>query len=265
MKRKWRKEHEIGTRGSHGPGKHQKTGQLHSPRAVRQDLATGFWLLRLMGAVPSLHGWHVGKRRRKGQGLYADAQTPQAKLALLRQGLPSRYWKSIGVNNHVKLARKSAPRSANRLARAISNTSGKLVDAHHRGVDHLHRGIMCGGQCVHDACPDSCPPPTNEPIVAGRTRAIDVRKIAPRRTRPQYPEDAIENTPIIHTRHAARLVRQHHSNGAPFVVGKLISHDCGRSQLEARSISCIIHFVRLWGSNGHARTPLFLRLLTLAV
>jgi hypothetical protein len=45
-----------------------------------------------------------------------------------------------------------------------------LMDAHHRRVDHLHRGIMCGGQCAHDACPDPCPPPPNEPIVAGRTR-----------------------------------------------------------------------------------------------
>ena len=154
------------------------------------------------------------------------------------------HWQSIGVNNHVKLARQSAPRAANRLARAVSNASGMLVDAHHRGVDHLHRGIMCGCQRVHDACPDACPPPTNEPIVAGGTRAIDVWKIAPGRARSQYPEDAIENAPIIHTGHAARLVREHHSNGAPFVVGKLITHDC---RLRMRSRQHLMLRVPLFG------------------
>jgi hypothetical protein len=96
---------------------------------------------------------------------------------------------------------------------------------------------------AHDACPDPRSPPTKEPILAGSAGTIDVWKIAPRRTRPQYPEDAIENTPIIHAGNAARLVREHHSNGTPFAVGKLVSHDGRLFQLEARSISCIIHFV----------------------
>ena len=100
----------------------------------------------------------------------------------------------VGVNNNVK------------LHRGICNTSGMLVHAHHRSTDHLHRGIMCRSKCVHDTCPDPCPPSTDESIVAGCRGAIDVRKIAPRRTRPQYPKDTIENTPIIHACRAARLV-----------------------------------------------------------
>jgi hypothetical protein len=91
---------------------------------------------------------------------------------------------SIGINYDVKLGRKSTPRSPNRLARAISNTSGMLMDAHHRSIDHLHCGIMRSGKRVHDARPDSGSPPPNEAIVAGCARAIDVWKIAPRRARP---------------------------------------------------------------------------------
>ena len=92
---------------------------------------------------------------------------------------------------------------------------------------------MCGGKPAHDACPDPRSPPTNETIVAGCAGAIGVWKIAPRRTRSQYPEDAIENTPVIHAGNAARLIREHHSNGTPFAVGKLVSHDWGLFQLEA--------------------------------
>jgi hypothetical protein len=130
------------------------------------------------------------------------------------------HWQPIGVNDNVKLARKSTPRSANRLRGGISNASGMLVDTHHQRVDHLHRGVMCSGQRVHDACPDSGPLPTNETIVAGGSGALDVRNNAPRRARPQYPEDSVENTSTIHTCHAARLVRKHYSNGAPFAFGK---------------------------------------------
>ena len=40
----------------------------------------------------------------------------------------------------------------------------------------------------------------------------------------QYPEDAIENAPIVDTRHAARLVGEHCVNDAPLAVGKLVAH-----------------------------------------
>ena len=55
------------------------------------------------------------------------------------------HWQSISVNNEMKFARQSASRSANQMA---SNTSGMLVDAHHRRVDHLYRVVVCGSQCV---------------------------------------------------------------------------------------------------------------------
>ncbi len=31
--------------------------------------------------------------------------------------------------------------------------------------------------------------------------------------------------PVIHTRHAARFVRQERLNGGPFIVGEFVAHD----------------------------------------
>ena len=52
-----------------------------------------------------------------------------------------------------------------------------------------------------------------------------VWQIAPRRPRSQVPENAIEDTAIIHPRNAARLVRQHRSNGGPLIIGEFVAHD----------------------------------------
>src|SRR4051812_13619746 len=46
---------------------------------------------------------------------------------------------------------------------------------------------------------------SDEPIVAGGPRAVAGRKIPPRCTRSQDPENAVEHARIIDTRHAARL------------------------------------------------------------
>src|SRR5262249_2477701 len=39
------------------------------------------------------------------------------------------------------------------------------------------------------------------------------------------PEDAVEDTPVIHAGHATRLVRKHRLDGGPLVVGKFVAHD----------------------------------------
>ena len=75
-------------------------------------------------------------------------------------------------------------------------------------VDHLHRNIMIPGECAHNLGPNASSSPANETIVAGRVRAEVVRQVAPWRPRSQDPEDAVEDTRIIHSWHAARLVRQ---------------------------------------------------------
>lgn len=97
-----------------------------------------------------------------------------------------------------------------------------------RCVDHLHRRIMSGGQRVHDAAPDASPPPANEAVVASGRRTEVIRQVAPWCSGSQDPEDAIKDTPVVHPRHATRLVRQHRFDGGPFMVGEFVAHDDSR-------------------------------------
>src|SRR5262245_52393437 len=100
-----------------------------------------------------------------------------------------------------------------------------LMHANDRRVDHLHSGIVGLGQCAHELGPHARPSPANEAIVAGRIRTEVIREITPWRPRSQDPEDTIEDPAVIHSWHAARLVRQHRLDGSPFVVGKFVAHD----------------------------------------
>ena len=82
-----------------------------------------------------------------------------------------------------------------------------LMHADNGSVEHLDGRIMGARQSFHNLGPHARSSPANEAIVAGRVRTEVVRQIAPWRSRSQNPEDAIEDTTIIHPRHAARLVR----------------------------------------------------------
>src|SRR6476646_1213313 len=84
---------------------------------------------------------------------------------------------------------------------------------------------MGGGQRVHDAAPDASPSPANEAVVAGGVRTEVIGQVAPWCSGSQHPEDAIEDTPVVHPRHATRLVRQHRFDGGPFIVGEFVAHD----------------------------------------
>src|SRR5262245_18370430 len=56
-------------------------------------------------------------------------------------------------------------------------------------------------------------------------RAIDIRRIAPWGTRSKDPRDAFGDAPVVHSRHAARIVGQHRADDAPFVVAEVMAHD----------------------------------------
>src|SRR5215813_15113358 len=99
------------------------------------------------------------------------------------------------------------------------------MHAHNRRVDHLQGGILGQGESAHDLGPDPRASPANEAIVAGRVRTEDVRQVAPWRPGSQDPEDAIEDATVIHSWHAARLIRQHRLNGRPLIVREFVAHD----------------------------------------
>src|SRR5262245_20739429 len=122
-------------------------------------------------------------------------------------------------------ARQAAARPSHRLALIPCDAGSMLMDADNGGVDHLDSGIMGSGKCVYDAAPDTSPPPADEPVVASGVWAKCHRQITPGGSRSQDPEDAIEDTSVVHPRNATWLVRQHRPYGSPFIVGEFVAHD----------------------------------------
>lgn len=100
---------------------------------------------------------------------------------------------------------------------------GLLMGANGGAVDHLDVAVVDGGDSVHHSIPDTSLPPSHEAVVAGGARTIALGKVSPRRSRSQHPEDAVQRSPIIDTRHASRLVGQQLLDHAPLEVGQIIS------------------------------------------
>src|SRR5215203_658750 len=88
-----------------------------------------------------------------------------------------------------------------------------LMHTDNRRVDHLDRSVMGASENVHDLGPDARSSPANEAIVSSGVRAEVVWQIAPRCSRSQDPEDTIEDTTVVHPRHAAWFVGQHRPDG----------------------------------------------------
>src|SRR3954453_10567994 len=99
------------------------------------------------------------------------------------------------------------------------------MHAHNRCVDHLHGGVVGPGERAHDLGPDARSSPANKTIVAGRVRTGVIRQISPWRPRSQDPEDATEDATVIHSWHAARLIRQHRLDRRPLIVCEFVAHD----------------------------------------
>ena len=86
---------------------------------------------------------------------------------------------AIGVHYRVNLAREAASRATHSLLIVVCDTRSVPVHAHDRGIDHLHRRIMTGGQRIHDPVPDASPPPPHEAIVTSGAGTIGLGQVAP--------------------------------------------------------------------------------------
>lgn len=99
-------------------------------------------------------------------------------------------------------------------------------------VDHLDLAIVRGADGGHKPVPYTCLAPSVEAVVAGDGRSIALRQVAPRRSRPQHSEDAVQRAVIIDTRHASRFVGPQWLDHAPLGVGQVIAaHADAESQI----------------------------------
>jgi hypothetical protein len=80
-------------------------------------------------------------------------------------------------------------------------------------------------QCIHDPPPDACSTPANEAVVASGIRTERLRQVAPWGPRSQDPEDAIEDTAVIHPWNTTRLIRQERLDGRPLKIREFVAHD----------------------------------------
>jgi len=144
-------------------------------------------------------------------------------------GLTGRRFKanrhSVGIDASVYFGRQPTSRPAHQPCFVPSRATAVLMYADNGGVDHLDGAIMGFGEGLHDQVPDASHPLTNEPVVLGRIGPKALWQIAPWCSRPLYPEDAVEDTPVIDPRHAARLVRKERPDGSPLKVREFVSHD----------------------------------------
>jgi hypothetical protein len=96
------------------------------------------------------------------------------------------------------------------------------MDPNGGAVDHLDVAVVRDGDGVHQPVPHARLPPSHEAVVTGGARPIPLRQVAPRCTRPQYPEDAVQQAAVIDARHASRLVGQQRLDNAPLEVGQIV-------------------------------------------
>ena len=96
-----------------------------------------------------------------------------------------------------------------------------LVGADDGTVDEHHRFRRLSGQGIEYIDPNPCLGPPVEPVVDRGVRAVALGKIASGRSRAQDVENAVQNTPVIHTRHPSGLVRQERLYDPPLCVAQI--------------------------------------------
>jgi len=94
------------------------------------------------------------------------------------------------------------------------------MNAHHGTIDHLDVTVVSFGNRVHDAIPAAYLAPAFE---AGRTGAVALRQIAPRCTRAQDSENAVQHPSVVTGRDAAWPVRKKKFDHGPFKVRQVVT------------------------------------------
>lgn len=98
------------------------------------------------------------------------------------------------------------------------------MNPHDRAVDHLHLTAMRLGDRVHQPVPDASLAPPIEAIVGRGVGPITIGQIPPRCPGPQYPKDAIHNSPVVLTTWPRTACRKDGFNDTPLEVGEVVAH-----------------------------------------
>lgn len=138
------------------------------------------------------------------------------------------------------LCRQPSARAANFFGSAMLDAGSVLMSPDNRTIDHLSIGIFSMRDGCQDPVPDTRASPTHEPVVADRVRSVSLRQVASRCSRPQYPKNAVQNPPIIHTRNPSGLPGEDRFDEAPLGVRKGVAHvDCSFPEFESRQVSLV--------------------------
>jgi hypothetical protein len=104
---------------------------------------------------------------------------------------------------------------------AFFAVGGVLVDPDRRRVDHLDIAVIGFGNSRQKAIPHPRPSPSVEAVHAGRVRTVAIGNVRPGRSRPQPPEDPVQNPTVVDARHPTRLVGQQRRNHRPFEIRQI--------------------------------------------
>ena len=98
-----------------------------------------------------------------------------------------------------------------------------LVNADTGTVDHLYVAVVSLYDSVHKLIPDTLLAPAVETVVAGRVRPVAFRQVPPGGPGAEHPQDAVQYTPVVHSRYASGLVGQQRLDHAPLEVGQVVA------------------------------------------
>jgi hypothetical protein len=96
---------------------------------------------------------------------------------------------------------------------------------HHRAIDHLHLAAMGLGDGIHQPLPDARLAPSVEAIVSARVGPVALWQVAPRRSRPQHPENAVHDPPVVLWLAPRTPLGQDRLDDAPLKVCEIVPHD----------------------------------------
>jgi hypothetical protein len=97
------------------------------------------------------------------------------------------------------------------------------MNADGRRVYHLQIAAVSLGYRCKKTVPNADLPPPNEPIVAGRGRAISLWNISPWRACAQPPINAVQHFAVLGARFASRPIGQQRRDNRPLKISQFVS------------------------------------------